>query len=104
MIPLSTLSPIKRQLSKNRPQPLDPSVLRFSRLFKDCTADETVTYLRQIVDVHRCSAEIEALLSELEGAESSSGESSDEMDWSLSDGEPPRTKVCHRNITITMDC
>jgi hypothetical protein len=94
MIPLSTMSPIKRQLSNNRPQPLDPGVLRFSRLFCRDTADEMVTCLRQIVDVHRCSAEVEALLSELEEADSSSGESSDEMEWSFSQGEPPRSKVC----------
>ena len=95
MIPLSTLSPIKRQLSNNRPQPLDPGVLRFSRLFCRDTADETVTCLRQIVDVHRCTAEVEALLSELEEVDSSSGESSDEMEWSFSQGEPPRSKVCY---------
>jgi hypothetical protein len=90
MIPLSTLSPINRLLSRNRPQPQDPSVLRFSRLFKP-SPDQAVTCLRQIIDVHQCSAEIEALLSELDEVKSSFDESPNRMEWSLSGR--PRTKV-----------
>jgi hypothetical protein len=92
MIPLSTLSPSRRQLSNNRPEPLDPSVLRFSRLFQ-ASEDVDVSQLRQIVDVHYKSTEIEGLLSELDEVDSSSDDDSDIMEWSYSEGQPPRTKV-----------
>src|SRR5438045_3817621 len=92
MIPISALSPAKRQFSNNRPATLDPSVLRFSRFFQ-AADDEAVIRLRQIVDVHYRSAEIEGLLSELGEVDVSSDEDSDAMEWSLSEGQPPRTKV-----------
>lgn len=57
--------------------------------------------LRQIVDVHYRSAEIEGLLSELDEVDSSSDEDSDAMEWSISEGQPPRTKVIALIMVLT---